>query len=128
VSLGRYALVVTGVLAVTAALVAFVLDGLDRRGVVAVSYGAGVAGLNALLAHALLRLTEGRSTKAFLTVVFGGMAGRMAFVLSAVVVAVVALDLPRLPLLLSLVAHFAVFLGLEMVALGGASPTRAVAR
>jgi uncharacterized protein (UPF0261 family) len=119
-------LVVLGILAVTGALLGLVLDDrLDRRGVIAVSYGAGVAAANALLAHALMRWSEGRSTKAFLIAVLGGMGGRMAFVLGAVILAVVALDLPKLPLLVSLLAHFVVFLGLEMAALHAAPAVRA---
>jgi hypothetical protein len=115
-----------GILAASGALVALLLeDRLDRAGQAAAGFGAGVAGLNALLAHALMRWSAGRSTKAFLTAVLGGMAGRMAFVLLAVLLAVLALDLPRLPLLLSLLGHFVVFLGLEMAALHAAAPARA---
>ena len=55
-----------------------------------------------------------RSTQAFFAAVLGGMVGRMAFMLGAVVLGVLVLGLPRLPLVVSLLAYFTLFLGLEL--------------
>jgi branched-subunit amino acid ABC-type transport system permease component len=70
--------------------------------------------LNTLAAHALVLWSERRSTKVFLGAVLGGMAGRMALMLAAVVVGVLGLGLPRLPLVASLLGYFVLFLVLEL--------------
>src|SRR3990172_6003389 len=44
----------------------------------------------------------------------GGMVGRMALMLAAVLVGVLVLGLPRLPLVVSLLAYFALFLAMEL--------------
>jgi hypothetical protein len=92
---------------------------LSTRGALAALFGAGVAAVNALLAHAVMRWSDHRPTGDFVKLLLGGMAGRMALVLGAVALGVTALDLPRLSLLLSLLIHFGLFLGAEMVALHG---------
>ena len=73
-----------------------------------------LATLNTLAAHALVLWSERRSTKVFLGAVLGGMAGRMALMLAAVVVGVLGLGLPRLPLVASLLGYFMLFLVLEL--------------
>jgi len=55
-----------------------------------------------------------RSTNVFLGAVLGGMVGRMGLMLAAVVVAVLLLGLPKVPLAVSLLAYFVVFLVLEL--------------
>jgi hypothetical protein len=70
--------------------------------------------LNALLAYSLVVWSEGRSTTAFFRAVFGGMAGRMALMLGAVLLAVLLLDLPKVPLAASLLSYFVVLLVLEL--------------
>jgi len=113
VSLQRYSILVALVAAATLPLVALVLpSGTQVRS--AIAFGALLATLNTLAAHALVLWSERRSTKAFLGVVLGGMAGRMALMLAAVVVGVLGLDLPRLPLVASLLGYFMLFLVLEL--------------
>lgn len=80
----------------------------------AVLFGAIVATLNTLAAHALVVVTERRSTRVFLGAVLGGMAGRMVLMLAAVVLGVLVLELPRLPLVMSLLGYFGLFLALEL--------------
>jgi hypothetical protein len=62
---------------------------------------------------------------AFLGAVLGGMVGRMALMLAAVMAAVLWLGLPSLPLVVSLLAYFVLFLILEIAILhrqtGGAA-------
>jgi hypothetical protein len=125
VTLGRFALIVVAIVAVSGGAT-FFLDDAARRA--AALYGAGVATLNALGAFAVMRRVEGRPTTAFLTAVLGGMGVRMVGVLLAVLLAVLVFDLPRLPLAASLLGHYAVFLALEMIAVQGARPTMAGAR
>jgi putative flippase GtrA len=80
----------------------------------AIVFGAALATLNTLAAHALLTWSEHRSTKLFMGAVLGGMVGRLALLLGAVVLGILGLGLPRLPLVVSLLAYFALFLGLEL--------------
>ena len=126
-TLGRQTLVVLAVAASSQAAVA--LTGwLDGSGRAAAAFGAAVAAANAIASHALMVLSEGRSTRAFLKLVLGGMAGRLFLVIAAVLLGILAFGLPRLPVLVSLLAHFVVFLVLEMVLLHGTSGARAEAR
>ena len=112
-SLQRYSILVALVAAATLPLLALVLpSGTQVQS--AIAYGALLATLNTLAAHALVLWSERRSTKAFLGAVLGGMAGRMALMLAAVVVGVLGLGLPRLPLVASLLGYFIVFLVLEL--------------
>jgi hypothetical protein len=128
VTLRKHTLVVLAVVASSQAVVALA-GWLDRPGRAAAAYGAAVAAVNAILSHTLMVLSEGRSTRAFLKLVLGGMAGRLALVIAAVLLGILALGLPRLPLLVSLLGHFVAFLVLEMVVLHGASSAaRAEAR
>ena len=80
----------------------------------AIFFGAALATLNTLAAHALVSWSERRSTQAFIGAVLGGMLGRMAFMLGAVVLGVLVLGLPRLPLVVSLLAYFTLFLVMEL--------------
>ena len=111
-SLQRYSILVALVTAATLPVVALVLP--SGTPVRAIAFGALLATLNTLAAHALVIWSERRSTKAFLGAVLGGMAGRMALMLAAVVVGVLGLGLPRLPLVASLLGYFMLFLVLEL--------------
>lgn len=84
----------------------------------AVLTGIGIALANTIAAHALVAWGSARrSTSAFLGAVLGGMVGRMLAMLVAVAVAVLLFGLPKLPLAVSLLAYFVVFLILELAVL-----------
>jgi hypothetical protein len=114
VSLFRYSLLVLAAAGATLAAAALVVpSGTPVH--TAVAFGAALATLNTLVAHALVEWSERRSTKVFLGAVLGGMVGRLALMLVAVVAGVLVLDLPRLPLVVSLLGYFALFLMLELM-------------
>ncbi len=114
-SLGRYSILVLGVILATVALAwPLALRALDARGRWAVAFGAAIAALNTTAAHALVRWSRGRSTVAFLRAVLGGMVGRMAVMLAALLAGILALGLPRLQLAASLLSYFMLFLILEL--------------
>jgi len=113
VSLLRYSILVLGVAAATFAA-AVVLVPADASVRAAVAFGAALATLNTLATHAVLRWSERRSTRVFLGAVLGGMAGRMALMLAAVVAGGLGLGLPRLPLVVSLLGYFVLFLAIEL--------------
>ncbi len=114
-SLGKYSMLVTGV-ALTALALAWplALRRLESDARAAVLFGAAVALLNTIAAHGLVRWSAGRSTTAFFRAVLGGMLGRMALMLAAVVAGLVWLRLPQLPLAASLLGGFVAFLVLEL--------------
>jgi hypothetical protein len=115
VSLARYALIVLGIAGGSLLLLLPALSGvLDRAGRQALLLGGALATANTLLAFLLVSWSEKRSTTAFLGAVLGGMVGRMALLLLAVVAAVVGLGLPKLPLAISLLSYFVLFLVLEL--------------
>lgn len=117
-SLGRYSILVLGVALATLALAwPVALRRLDAPARAAVGVGASLALANTIAAHALVRWSAGRSTAVFLRAVLGGMVGRMALMLAAVVAGVLALGLPRLPLVFSLLSYFVVFLAMELTIL-----------
>jgi hypothetical protein len=118
VSLVRYSLLVLGVALGTLVLCwPFVLRPLDLSARAAVLFGLAVALANTIAAHALVRWSAGRSTTAFLRAVLGGMVGRMAVMLAAVVAGLLSLGLPRIPLAFSLLSYFVVFLTMELTIL-----------
>ena len=114
-SLLRYS---TLVLAVAAATFTIAWGGVLRRVDSpvrwAVAFGAGLAVVNTVAAHALVLWSSRRSTNAFLGAVLGGMVGRMALMLAAVVGGVLLLGLPKLPLAASLLSYFVLFLFMEL--------------
>lgn len=117
-SLGRYSILVLGIVAATLGLAwPLVLRRLDAPGRGAVVLGAAIAVLNTTAAHALARWSLARPLRAFLRAVLGGMAARMAFMLGALLAAILLLGLPSLPLVFSLLSYFVVFLALEIVIL-----------
>ena len=114
-TLGRYTILVLGVVAASVGIAApLLLRRLDAPARAAVAYGAALAVLNTLAAHALVVWSDGRSTQAFLRAVLGGMLGRLALMLAAVIAGVLALGLPKVPLALALLSYFVVFLVMEL--------------
>ncbi|HKZ33422.1 MAG TPA: hypothetical protein VJ648_13815 [Vicinamibacteria bacterium] len=112
-SLFKYSILVLAVAGTTLLAAALVVPA-GTPVLTAVAFGAALATLNTLAAHALVTWSERRSTKLFLGAVLGGMVGRMALMLAAVLVGVLVLGLPRLPLVVSLLAYFALFLAMEL--------------
>jgi hypothetical protein len=113
VTLGRYALVVLLLVGGTLALLAS-LAPLDASARWATVFGGALAAANALVAYVLVLWSEGRPTTDFLRAVLGGMVGRLAVMLAAVLAGVLVLDLPRVPLAVSLLGYFVVLLAFEL--------------
>ena len=114
-SLLRYSILVTGVAAATFVLAwAVALRRVEAPVRGAAAFGAALAVANTVLAHALVLWSARRSTNVFLGAVLGGMVGRMALMLGAVVAGVLLLGLPRLPLAVSLLSYFVLFLVMEL--------------
>jgi hypothetical protein len=123
-TLRRNILVVAGLLALTLGLSALALE---PRALQAVVFAGVVAGLNAVASHVLMLRADGRPA-AFVKLVLGGMALRMLAVLAAVCAGLGLLDLDAMPLVLSLLGHFALFLTVEMLALRSPGPATAEIR
>jgi hypothetical protein len=118
VSLGRYTLVVLALLgAGLGATWVPLLKGLEPRARGAAFLGGALAALNAITAYSLVLWSASRPTGAFMKAILGGMVGRMAFLLAAVILAVLGLGLPSVPLAVSLLAYFVLFLVLELAVL-----------
>jgi hypothetical protein len=118
VSLGRYALIVMAIVAFGLGLAwPLGLRGLDPRARWAALLGGVLAAVNTLAAYGLVSWSIGRSTNAFMRAVLGGMVGRMGLMLVAVVAAVLALGLPKVPLAISLLSYFVVVLVMELALL-----------
>jgi hypothetical protein len=117
VSLYRYSLIVLSIVLGSLALLWPALGGLGESGRSAALLGGLLAGANTLLAYALVLASEKRSAKAFMATVLGGMLGRMAALLATVVAAVLVLGLPKVPLAVSLLAYFVLFLAFELAIL-----------
>jgi len=121
VSLARYALVVASILVASLTILGLALRGrLEGPAQGAVLFGAALAAVNTLSAHALLCWSRGRPLRSFMIAVLGGMAGRMVVVLGFLMIAMMAWGLPTLPLIASLMGYFAVFQALEFASLRGA--------
>ena len=117
-SLLRYSILVTCVAVATfAAAWALALRRVEAPVRGAAAFGAALALVNTVVAHALVLWSSRRSTNAFLGAVLGGMVGRMALMLGAVVAGVLLLGLPRLPLAASLLSYFVLFLVMELTIL-----------
>jgi hypothetical protein len=114
-SFGRYAALVATVVAVSQAVVWLLFhERLAREALQGTALGAGLAAVNTLTAYGLVLWSRGRSTNAFMGAVLGGMVGRMGLMLAAVVAAVLVLGLPKVPLAISLLAYFVLFLVFEI--------------
>lgn len=118
-SLGKYALLVITVAASSLLLAWPMVDGATRW---AVLYGSTLALVNTIAAHFIVLWSERRSTNVFLGAVLGGMLGRMAVLLAAVVTGVLVLGLPKVPLAIALLAYFVVFLIMELTILHKRTP------
>lgn len=117
-SLLRYSILVVGVAVATFALAwAVALRRADPPARWAVALGGALAVANTLAAHGLVLWSSRRSTNAFLGAVLGGMVGRMGLMLAAVVAGVLLLGLPKLPLAVSLLSNFVLFLVMELTIL-----------
>ena len=117
-SLLRYSILVVGVAAATFVLVwAVALRRADAPTRWAAAFGAALALANTVAAHAIVLWSSRRSTNAFLGAVLGGMVGRMAAMLATVTAGVLALGLPKLPLAVSLLSYFVLFLVMELTIL-----------
>lgn len=117
-SLGRYSLIVLGVVGIPLGLLWPVLRAAeDPRAPWAALAGAGLAALNSLLAYCLVLFSIDRSNRVFLGAVLGGMLGRMVLLLGAVAAGIVLLDLPRAPFAGSLIGYFVLLLILELAIL-----------
>jgi hypothetical protein len=117
-SLVRYSVLVVGIAAATFALAwGVALRRVDAPTRGAAAFGAALAVANTITAHALVLWSARRSTNTFLGAVLGGMVGRMAFMLAAVVAAVLWLGLPKVPLAVSLLSYFVLFLVAELTIL-----------
>jgi len=117
VTLTRYSIWVTAAVAAPLAVFWLLKGGSDPWTVRSAAFGAGLAGLNAIVAYALVQWSHGRSTKAFMGAILGGMLGRMAVLLASVVVGIGVLDLRRLPLVTALLGYFVFFLIVELTVL-----------
>jgi hypothetical protein len=114
-SLLRYSVLVLGIAVATFALAwGVALRRADVATRWAAAFGAALALANTVAAHALVHWSSRRSTNAFLGAVLGGMVGRMALMLAAVVAGVLMLGLPKVPLALSLLSYFVLFLIMEL--------------
>jgi hypothetical protein len=117
-SLLRYSILVVGVAAATFVLAwAVALRRADAPTRWAAAFGAALALANTVAAHAIVLWSSRRSTNAFLGAVLGGMVGRMAAMLATVTAGVLALGLPKLPLAVSLLSYFVLFLVMELTIL-----------
>jgi hypothetical protein len=119
VSLTRYATVVSAVVILLFGAAVLVFgEGLDAAARSAVLLAGLLAGANAVTAYFLATWAAAtRSNALFMQAILGGMLGRMVVLLAAVVLAIVVFELPRVPLIASLLTHFVVFLILEVAVL-----------
>jgi hypothetical protein len=127
-TLSRYALRAT---AVAAGSVALLWPWLDRGNPwvpFAVAYGAALATLNTIAAYASVKWGENKPTQAFMSAVLGGMVGRMAVMLAAIAAGLVALDLPQVALLSSVMSYYTLFLAFELNVVHRTIRSAAVAR
>jgi hypothetical protein len=127
VSLGKYAILVLAAVATLLAAVWPLLPA-EPAGRSAVAAGGALAAFNTILAYYLVLWSSGRSTNVFLGAVLGGMVGRMALMLAAVVTGVLLFDLPKVPFAISLLAFFVLFLVLELTILHRRTSAAAGAR
>jgi hypothetical protein len=114
-SLLRYTILVLSIAAATSALAwGVALRRADAPTRWAAAFGGALAVANTLAAHGLVLWSSRRSTNAFLGAVLGGMVGRMGLMLGAVVAGILLLGLPKLPLVVSLLSYFVLFLVMEL--------------
>jgi hypothetical protein len=83
--------------------------------VVAVVAGAVMSTLNALLGYVSIEYAFGKSYTTFLKVVIGGMGLRMLAMLGIMLVLILSLHMQPLPLTLSMLGFYLVYLVLEVL-------------
>ena len=114
-TVGRYALMAV---AITGGSLALVWPLLARwtapPGRRAALVGAALALANTVAAYGLVRWSAGRPVNTFMGAVLGGMLGRMGLMLAAVLALVLLLGLPEVPLAVSLLIYFVLFLVIEL--------------
>jgi hypothetical protein len=125
VNFWRYSVLVFGFSAATL-LVLFLTNVVATRDRSAFLFGNGIATINAILAYALVVLSSRRSAKALMICVLGGMLGRMTLMLAAVFLAATWLALAAVPLVLSLLGYFILFLAFELAVLHKRASERAI--
>jgi hypothetical protein len=104
------------VVLIGAAVLAYPLLRFASPGVaVAAAAGAAMSTLNALLGYAAIEYAFGKSYTTFLKVVIGGMGVRMLAMLGIMLVLILAFRLPALPLTLSMLGFYMVYLVLEIL-------------
>lgn len=114
-TLARYASIVIALVGTSVAVVwPLVARTVDADAGRAAAFGAALAAANTVAAYGLVLWSASRSPNVFLGAVLGGMVGRMAVLLAAVVAAILLLGLPKLPLAISLLSYFVVFLVVEL--------------
>jgi hypothetical protein len=91
--------------------------GHDGRSRAALLLGGILAALHAVAVYGCACWAAPRSTRALLWAVLGGMTVRMVVLLPLLAAAITLARLPAMPLVLSLVAYFALFLTVELIAL-----------
>jgi hypothetical protein len=111
VTLAKFSGSLAGVVALSALAVGALLG---APAVLPALLGALLAAANAISAYALVRWSAGRSTRAFVRAILGGMTLRLLTMLAAVFVALKIAGLAPRPFLISLLAHFAAFLAFEL--------------
>jgi hypothetical protein len=124
VSLSRYTLVVLAVVVLSVlavwGLAARHLDAMARW---AALYGGVLAALNAVCAYSLVLWSDRRPTVVFLRTILWGTLGRMLALLVGVVVGILALGLPRMPLIVSLLSYFLLFFVMQITIVHRRAPT-----
>lgn len=114
-SVGRYTATAAIVVASSLGAVVLGLRGrLDAADITALVVGAALALMNSVAAYGLVSWSAERSTAWFFRAILGGMLARMTFLLGAVLVGILFLDLPRLPLVFSLLGYFVALLVFEV--------------
>jgi hypothetical protein len=83
--------------------------------VIAVAAGAAMSTLNALLGYFSIEYAFGKSYTTFLKVVIGGMGVRMLGMLGIMLVLILAFRVQPLPLTLSMLAFYLVYLAMEIL-------------
>jgi len=116
-TLWRYALVVTTLLFGSMALVLPLLPSRPASARVAALTGGLLAGVNTVAAYGLASWSRERSASVFLGAVLGGMVGRMGLLLGAVFFFILGVGMPGLPLAVSLLSYFVLFLVFELAQL-----------
>jgi hypothetical protein len=118
VSLAKFSMLVASVLVATTLAVAIGVSGRADAGLllVAATTGSLLAGVNAVVAYALVLWSRERTTTVFMRAILGGMSARMLVLIGATALALRVFGLPQSAFVPSLLGHFAVFLALELAA------------